>query len=203
VKQVSHSKEVETEKEINLEEENNVQNDEINEPNVDSDDSEGQTSETEEITLSEEEQKIQELGIQLEDVTERLYRTQADFDNFRRRTKEGREAAAKYKSQSLVEELLPILDNFERALQIEAENEQMKSLLQGMDMVYRQLLTALTNEGVTEIVAIGAEFDPHLHQAVMQVESEEYKPNEVIEVLQKGYLLKDRIIRPALVKVNA
>jgi molecular chaperone GrpE len=78
-----------------------------------------------------------------------------------------------------------------------------KSLLQGMEMVYRQLVTALTNEGVEEIKAVGEEFNPHLHQAVMQIESEDYKPNEIVEVLQKGYLLKDRIIRPALVKVNA
>jgi molecular chaperone GrpE len=196
---VSNSKEVDVEKDINLDEEESAQIEDIQEDNQNVDE---QTSE-EEITLSEEEQKIQELNKQLEDVTDRLYRTQADFDNFRRRSREEREAAAKYKSQSLVEELLPILDNFERALQVEAENEQGKSLLQGMEMVYRQLVTALTNEGVEEINAIGAEFDPHLHQAVMQVESEEYKPNEVVEVLQKGYLLKDRIIRPALVKVNA
>lgn len=200
---MSNSREVEAENEIKLEDDNVVQVEEINNVNEENPGETEQSLEMEENPLSEEEQKLQELNIQLEEATDRLYRTQADFDNFRRRTREEREAAAKYKSQSLVEELLPILDNFERALQTEADNDQLKLLLQGMDMVYRQLVTALNNEGVEEIDAKGAEFDPHLHQAVMQVESEEYKPNEVIEVLQKGYLLKDRIIRPALVKVNA
>lgn len=195
---MSNSKEVETEKDINLEDVTSDQVEEINDHDEVED-----SKESEETPLSEEAQKIHELNKQLEEVTDRLYRTQADFDNFRRRTREEREAAAKYKSQSLVEELLPILDNFERALQFEADNDQVKTLLQGMEMVYRQLVTALSNEGVKEIEAQGATFDPHLHQAIMQAESAEHEPNEVIEVLQKGYQLKDRVIRPALVKVNA
>lgn len=193
---MSNNNDAQAEKEINLEEETLLQDEMINESEAQSD------TESEEFTLSEEGILLQEANKKIEEMTDRLLRTQADYDNFRRRTREEREAAAKYKSQSLVEEILPILDNFERALQMETENEQVKSLLQGMEMVYRQLVTALNNEGVSEIQALGAEFDPHQHQAVMQVESEEHKPNEVIEVLQKGYLLKDRIIRPALVKVN-
>ena len=85
---------------------------------------------------------------------------------------------------------------------MEADNEQAKSLLQGMEMVYRGLLDALKKEGAEQIEAVGKEFDPHLHQAIMQVEDENFGSNIVVEEFQKGYILKDRVIRPAMVKVN-
>ena len=132
----------------------------------------------------------------------RILRLQADFDNSRRRARLDLEAAEKYKAQSLITDLLPALDNFERALKMEADNEQAKSLLQGMEMVYRSLLDALKKEGAEQIEAVGKEFDPHLHQAVMQVEDENFDSNIVVEEFQKGYMLKDRVIRPAMVKVN-
>ncbi|WP_280637205.1 nucleotide exchange factor GrpE [Alkalihalobacillus sp. BA299] len=159
-----------------------------------------QTEVTEE--LSEEQQKINELEQQAADLNSRLLRVHADYDNFRRRTKEEKEAASKYRAQSLVEELLPVLDNFERALAIDPTNEETKTLLQGMEMVHRQLQDALKKEGVEVIEAVGQTFDPHLHQAVMQVETDEHEPNTVVEEFQKGYKLKDRIIRPSMVKVN-
>ncbi|MBU8905631.1 nucleotide exchange factor GrpE [Desertibacillus haloalkaliphilus] len=152
---------------------------------------------------SAEEKKIKELEEKVEDVTNRLLRVQADYDNFRRRSKDEKEAAAKYRAQSLVEELLPVLDNFERALGVEPEHEEAKSIQQGMEMVYRQLQDALTKEGVEVIETVGQQFDPHKHQAIMQVEDDAYKSNEVVEELQKGYQLKDRVIRPSMVKVNA
>ena len=98
---------------------------------------------------------------------------QADYENSRRRAKLDLAATEKYKSQSLITDLLPAIDNFERALQIEADNEQTKSLLQGMEMVYRSLLDALKKEGAEQIEAVGKEFDPNLHQAIMQVEDAE------------------------------
>ncbi|HZH63077.1 MAG TPA: nucleotide exchange factor GrpE [Metabacillus sp.] len=146
--------------------------------------------------------KIAELQAKLDETENKMLRTQADFDNFRRRTRLDQEAAQKYRAQSIVSDILPALDNFERALQIEANNEQTKSLLQGMNMVYNQLVQALQNEGVETIKSVGEPFDPHLHQAVMQVEDENLEPNTVVEELQKGYKLKDRVIRPAMVKVN-
>lgn len=146
--------------------------------------------------------KIAELQAKLDETENKMLRTQADFDNFRRRTRLDQEAAQKYRAQSIVSDILPALDNFERALQIEANNEQTKSLLQGMNMVYNQLVQALQNEGVETIKSVGEPFDPHLHQAVMQVEDENFEPNTVVEELQKGYKLKDRVIRPAMVKVN-
>ena len=85
---------------------------------------------------------------------------------------------------------------------MEADSEQAKSILQGMEMVYRSLLEALKNEGAEPIEAVGKEFDPHVHQAVMQVEVEGFDSNHVVEEFQKGYILKDRVIRPSMVKVN-
>lgn len=156
-----------------------------------------------EETLNEDQQRILELEAKLEEASQKNLRLQADYDNFRRRTREEQAASLKYKSQSLLEQLLPALDNFERALKTEATNDQAKTLIQGMEMVYRQLSDALKQEGLTEIPSVGQTFDPNLHQAVMQVEDSEFESNTVIEELQKGYMLKDRVIRPAMVKVNA
>jgi molecular chaperone GrpE len=146
--------------------------------------------------------ELQSLINKLEEADNRYLRLQADFDNFRRRTRLDAEASEKYKAQKLALELLPALDNFERALKMEADSEQTKSLLQGMEMVYRSLVEALKKEGVEAIEAVGKEFDPHYHQAVMQVEDENYGSNIVVEEFQKGYMIKDRVLRPAMVKVN-
>jgi molecular chaperone GrpE len=148
------------------------------------------------------EAEIQVLTNKLEEADNRYLRLQADFDNFRRRTRLDIEASEKYRAQKLAIELLPALDNFERALNIEADNEQSKSLLQGMEMVYRGLVEALKKEGVEAIEAVGKEFDPNFHQAVMTGEDEKFGSNIVIEEFQKGYMLKDRVLRPSMVKVN-
>jgi molecular chaperone GrpE len=146
--------------------------------------------------------KIAELEAKLEEAENRIYRLQADFENSRRRARLDFEASEKYRAQSLISDLLPALDNFERALQMEAENEQAKSILQGMEMVYRSLVEAIKKEGAEQIEAVGKEFDPHMHQAVMQVEDKNFDSNIVVEEFQKGYKLKDRVIRPSMVKVN-
>ncbi|MCA1056201.1 nucleotide exchange factor GrpE [Rossellomorea aquimaris] len=146
--------------------------------------------------------EVAQLQAQLDESENRYLRLRADFDNFRRRINTENEAKEKYRSQSLITELLPALDNFERALNIEADNDQTKTLLQGMEMVHRSLIDALKKEGVEPIDAVGQEFDPHLHQAVMQTEDDQYGSNIVVEEFQKGYKLKDRVIRPSMVKVN-
>lgn len=146
--------------------------------------------------------QIAELEGKLEEAENRILRLQADFDNFRRRSRIEREAVEKYRAQSLVTNILPVLDNFERALKVEADDDKTKSILQGMEMVYRQLFDALLKEGVEVIEAVGKPFDPHQHQAVMQVEESEFEPNTIIDEFQKGYKLKDRVIRPSMVKVN-
>ena len=155
-----------------------------------------------EVELQEVKQQKVELEAKLEEAENRILRMQADFENSRRRARLDLEATEKYKSQGLITELLPAIDNFERALKMEADNDQAKSLLQGMEMVYRSLFDTLKKEGAEQIEAVGKEFDPHLHQAIMQVEDENFGSNIVVEEFQKGYILKDRVIRPAMVKVN-
>ncbi len=150
----------------------------------------------------ERENKIAELEQLLKDKEERYLRLHADFDNFRRRTQIDREADKKYRAQSLVSNLLPAVDNLERAMDIQPNNEQTKSLLEGVKMVYQSILDALKSEGVEQIEAVGKQFDPNLHQAVMQADEEDVKENVVVEEFQKGYILKGRVIRPSMVKVN-
>jgi len=160
------------------------------------------TEQAGDFSIDEKEQEIQLLKEKLDEADNRYLRLQADFDNFRRRTRLDLEASQKYRAQKLITDLLPAIDNFERAMKVEADNEQTKTLLQGMDMVYRSLLDALKNEGVEFVESVGKEFDPHQHQAVMQGEDENFGSNIVTDEFQKGYLLKDRVIRPAMVKVN-
>ena len=157
---------------------------------------------TEGEAIDETQVKIAELEAKLEESENRYLRLYADFENFRRRTLLEREAGEKYKAQSLVTNLLPAIDNFERAMQVEPDNEQAKSLLTGVEMVYRGIIDALKQEGAVQIEAVGQEFDPNLHQAVVQAEDEQYDSNIVVEEFQKGYKLNDRTIRPSMVKVN-
>ncbi|PGO28438.1 nucleotide exchange factor GrpE [Bacillus cereus] len=147
-------------------------------------------------------EKVDELQAKLTETEGRTLRLQADFENHKRRVQMDKQAAEKYRAQSLVSDILPALDNFERAMQVETTDEQTKSLLQGMEMVHRQLLEALTKEGVEVIESVGKQFDPNEHQAIMQVEDSEFESNAVVEEFQKGYKLKDRVIRPSMVKVN-
>ncbi|WP_077618862.1 nucleotide exchange factor GrpE [Bacillus sinesaloumensis] len=152
--------------------------------------------------LSKANERIAELEAKLEEAENRILRQVADFENFKRRARLDQETAATYRAQSLVSDLLPALDNFERALQIEATNDQSKSIIQGVEMVYRSIIDALNKEGVEAIEAVGTQFDPNVHQAVMQVSEPDSEPNVVLEEFQKGYKLKDRVLRPSMVKVN-
>lgn len=147
-------------------------------------------------------EEIEELKKKLAEEEERGLRLRADFENFRRRSNLDREASEKYRAQKLLTDILPVLDNFERALQMEPKTEEGTSILKGMEMVYRSLIAAAEGEGLAPIEAEGKEFDPNFHQAVMQ-EKDDSKPSGiVIAELQKGYMLKDRILRPTMVKVN-
>ena len=136
---------------------------------------------------------------QAEEYRSLLQRVQADFDNFRRRTVQEREDAAKYCSMRLAASLLPVLDNLERALS--APGSDLVQFMKGMELIYSQLKGVLEKEGIQALEAVGQEFDPNFHEAVMHAPSEEYPENTVIEELQKGYLLVDRVIRPTMVKV--
>lgn len=145
---------------------------------------------------------IEELKAKLDEAENKQLRMHADFENFKRRLQNEKLTIEKYKAQSVVTDLLPALDNFERALKVEQVDEKLQPFIQGMEMVYKSILEVLKNEGVEQIEAVGQPFDPHLHQAVMQECNNEYEPNTIIEEFQKGYKLKDRVIRPSMVKVN-
>lgn len=155
----------------------------------------------EEDTIREKEQEIESLMQQLEEQQKRLLRIQADYENYKRRTRQEMINERKYKAQDLAMELLPVIDNFERALQVDVD-ESSKGLYEGIVMVYNQLIEALKSQGVEQIEAEGKQFDPNLHHAVMQVEDEGYESNDIVEELQKGYILNDRVLRPSMVKVN-
>nr|WP_284705854.1 nucleotide exchange factor GrpE [Lysinibacillus sp. OL1_EC] len=164
-----------------------------------------QTEVQEEAELSIEEQyeaKLAELQAKLADEENRHLRLRADFDNMRRRNQLDREAAEKYRAQSLLSDLLPVLDNFERALQVETTSEETASIIKGIEMVYRSLIEATEKEGLQVIKAEGEQFDPTIHQAVMQEQDSEKETGIVLRELQKGYILKDRVLRPTMVSVN-
>ena len=125
----------------------------------------------------------------------------ADMENTRKRLSHEAEQIRKYRIQSFALDILPVIDNLERALAI-APTEETESYRKGVEMIYQQLLHALEKEGVTEVEALNKEFDPNYHQALMMEQVEGVEPNIVTEVLQKGYMLKDRILRAAMVKVS-
>ncbi|WP_062357000.1 nucleotide exchange factor GrpE [Bacillus kwashiorkori] len=163
---------------------------------------EDEQKENENKELEKYQMKIAELEKLVEEKENRLLRVQADFENFKRRSRSEKEMIEKYRSEKLASELLPAIDNFERALQTEADSESGKALLEGMEMIYRSILTAFEKEGIKPIEAVGKEFDPNFHHAVMQGNDENKASNIVLEEFQKGYLLNDKVIRPSMVKVN-
>lgn len=126
----------------------------------------------------------------------------ADMENVKRRAALDYQALQTYRAQNVLVNVLPVLDNFERALSVEAKETETQSLLTGMEMVYRSLLEALKSEGLEEIPALDQAFDPNVHQAVMTAHDEEKESGIVLEELQKGYKLKERVLRPSMVKVN-
>jgi molecular chaperone GrpE len=146
--------------------------------------------------------ELEKLQAELQEQQQRTLRVQADFDNFRRRTQKEKEDLGKYASSKLITELLPVIDNFERALQASEENPEFESFSKGVSMIFRQLESVLATEGLSAMKSVGEPFNPEYHQAIMQVESDEYEEGIVVEEVQKGYMLKDKVLRPAMVKVS-
>lgn len=195
-------------KEVDEQDEKIIQSDETEDNNVEEveeieviDEDEEHTEESTTVDETTDD-KLKELEKEKEDLFNRHLRLQAEYDNFRKRTQKEKAADLTYKSQALVTELLPVLDDFERALLTASEDEAELNFVDGMKIIYRQLTAVLEKEGVEIIPTVGEEFDPNIHQAVATVSDDQYETNVVVEELQKGYLLKDRVIRPAMVKVN-
>ena len=146
--------------------------------------------------------KLEELQNEVNTLKDKNMRIAAEMVNTLRRKDEETTRLLKYSNESLITELLPVIDNFERALNVDAKTTDIESYQKGMAMIYNSLKNILEKFEVKEIEAIDKEFDPSYHQAVMQEEKEGTKENIVIEVLQKGYTYKDKVIRPAMVKVS-
>ncbi|WP_422123117.1 nucleotide exchange factor GrpE [Planococcus sp. X10-3] len=158
--------------------------------------------EEQEIVEETKEEEIARLKDEVEAEQNKYLRLLADYDNFKRRAQKDREIASKFRSQSLLTDLLPVLDNFERALAVETKSDDAASIMKGVEMVQKSLLEAVNREGLEEIPAVGESFDPNFHQAVMQEKDDNAEPGTVLQELQKGYSLKGRVLRPAMVKVN-
>lgn len=137
----------------------------------------------------------------ISELEDRVKRQMAEFDNFRKRSEKEKTAMFETGAKSVIEKILPVVDNFERGLATVPEEEKEGGFAEGMRMIYRQLMTELDSLGVKPIEAVGKEFDPEYHNAVMQVESEEYGSGIVAQELQKGYMYRDSVVRHSMVAV--
>ena len=138
---------------------------------------------------------------QIEELTDKVKRQMAEFDNFRKRTEKEKSQMYDMGAKTIVEKILPVIDNFERGLAAVPEDNKEDAFVVGMNKIYRQMLTVLEEAGVKPIEAVGAEFDPNFHNAVMHVEDETLGENVVAEELQKGYMYRDTVVRHSMVKV--
>ncbi|EVG66981.1 nucleotide exchange factor GrpE [Staphylococcus aureus] len=147
-------------------------------------------------------QKINELQQLADESEEKYLRLYAEFENYKRRIQKENEINKTYQAQRVLTDILPAIDNIERALQIEGDDETFKSLQKGVQMVHESLINALKDNGLEVIKTEGEAFDPNIHQAVVQDDNPDFESGEITQELQKGYKLKDRVLRPSMVKVN-
>ena len=166
---------------------------------------EGQTEkekeEAEEPESMKKKKKKEKWEEKIEELEDRVKRQMAEFDNFRKRTEKEKSHMYEVGARDVIEKILPVVDNFERGLATVPEDQKNDPVIDGMDKIYRQLMTVLADLGVEPIEAVGKEFDPNFHNAVMHVEDEELGENIVAEEFQKGYLYKDTVVRHSMGKV--
>lgn len=179
--------ETETEEEVNEEETEEAEN--------------GSEEEPKKKKFFEKKIKKDKKDEKIADLTDKLTRQMAEFDNYRKRTEKEKSAMYEIGAKDVVEKILPVVDNFERGLQSVSEENQNDPFVQGMDKIYKQLMTTLEGIGVKPIEAVGTQFDPELHNAVMHVEDEAFGENVVAEEFQKGYMYRDSVVRHSMVKV--
>lgn len=174
--------------------------------------SEEQEAETEEQTEDQTEEKASKKFFgkkdkkdkkdeKIEELTDRLTRQMAEFDNFRKRSEKEKSQMYEIGAKDIIEKILPVVDNFERGIAAVPEEEKSNPFAEGMEKIYKQLMTTLEEIGVKPIEAVGQEFDPDFHNAVMHVEDEEVGENIITEEFQKGYLYRDSVVRHSMVKV--
>ena len=138
---------------------------------------------------------------ELQELNDMYLRLKADFSNYKRRVDKEKESIYSYAAESLVTQMLEILDNFERAMSCVTKEEKDSSLYQGVEMIYNQFFDALKKSGLEEIKSLNEKFDPNFHHGVAQEQSDEHEEDIVLEVFQKGYKLKEKVIRPSMVKI--
>ncbi len=149
---------------------------------------------------AEEEAQKDPKDLKIEELNDKVVRQMAEFDNYRKRTDKEKEQMFEVGAKSVIEKILPVVDNFERGLEAAKDNQD-DPFVEGMDKIYKQLMTELDNIGVKPIEALGKEFDPNFHNAVMQEESEEAESGTIIKELQKGYMYRDSVVRHSMVSV--
>lgn len=153
-------------------------------------------------TVDPRDEEIASLKSKLDEKEEQYLRLYAEFENYKRRIQNEGQIQKKYQAQSVLTDVLPALDNFERALKIEGDDESFNSLKKGVEMVYDSLTKALEDNGLERIKTEGEQFDPNYHQAVIQDDHPDYESGQITEELQPGYKLNDRVLRASMVKVN-
>ena len=164
-------------------------------------DSEEQSSKTEKKKFFSKKNKKDKKDEKIEELTDRLTRQMAEFDNFRKRTEKEKSQMYEIGAKDIIEKILPVVDNFERGLASMSEEERTTPFAEGMEKIYKQFMTTLEGIGVKPIEAVGQEFNPDFHNAVMHVEDEELDENIIVEEFQKGYTYRDSVVRHSMVKV--
>ena len=139
---------------------------------------------------------------ELGELQDTYLRLAAEFDNYKKRTAREFSGLVQYANEELIVQLIPVLDNFERALDAAKSSDDFESFHKGVEMIHQQLKDVMEKQGVKEIVALGESFDPHKHEAVMMVEKEEAPPETVVEEVERGYMLNEKVVRPSKVAVN-
>ena len=171
------------------------------EPAKEPEEAEKPSGEEEKKSFFKKKEKKDKKDLQIEELTDKLKRSMAEFENFRKRTEKEKAAMFEVGAKSVIEKILPVVDNFERGMASLNEEEAQSPFAEGMDKIYKQLLTVLESMEVKPIEALGKEFNPNFHNAVMHVEDEEAGENIIVEEFQKGYLYRDSVIRHSMVKV--
>nr|WP_297937698.1 nucleotide exchange factor GrpE [uncultured Lachnoclostridium sp.] len=190
MKQKDKTKVEEKETVVDEEEQETVETEAAEEQTV----KEADTEEVKEEEIPKSDKKAQEIN-------DKLMRTIAEFDNFRKRSEKEKSAMFEIGAKAIIEKILPVLDNFERGLDSISEDEKGSAFAQGIEQIYKQFVTVLDDAGVKVIETVGKEFDPNLHNAVMHVEDDTLGENIIAEEFQKGYMYKDSVVRHSMVKV--
>ena len=193
--------EKENDKEEDSEESREGENKEVGEADAKEEEKTEETAEPKKSKLFEKKNKKDKKDEQIADLTDKLTRQMAEFDNYRKRTEKEKSAMYEIGAKDIVEKILPVVDNFERGLQSVAEENKEDPFVQGMDKIYKQLMITLEGIGVKPIEAVGQEFNPDFHNAVMHIEDEEAGENVVVEEFQKGYMYRESVVRHSMVKV--